>query len=156
MNKYNQKEVIDFIHFSKKLNVPLSLLDLTPTIKDYEEGLIIPDNIQNREFFGEMKTYAKNLNVEIGLFNFDNRKTTNTKLDEKKLSEVVKRCKWIEDYSFIATNGDVGICCWSDYKTGNIFNNSFLDIWFGERYNNIRKCIAKGDTTYCKNCRREG
>lgn len=156
MNSYNLKEVPQFIDFAKKLGIPLSLLDLTPTIKNYEEGLMIEDNFKNRHFLNNMKKYAQHEVVDLAVFNFDNRKTTNTGLDEAKLREVVKRCDWLRRYTFIATNGDVGICCWSDYKIGNIFQNSIEEIRNGSKFMTIKNCIRTGDTTYCKNCRREG
>jgi MoaA/NifB/PqqE/SkfB family radical SAM enzyme len=157
MTQYSFPEIRAIIDFAKKQGKETSLLDLTPTIKDYTPDLLVPDTDSTRETLRSMAAYAEKIGAYVALFNFDNRQAVNTaQKDEKALSEIVKRCDWVNTKAFIGFNGDVGVCCWSGVVTGNILNKPFSEIWKGQEYQELRECVACGDLKYCRNCRREG
>jgi len=37
-------------------------------------------------------------------------------------------------------------------KMGDLNEESFYDIWNGEKANELRKAVAAGDNKFCKNC----
>jgi MoaA/NifB/PqqE/SkfB family radical SAM enzyme len=154
VTNYTLSEIKDFIDFAKNHNKEASLLDLTPTIKDYQEDLLVLDNVQNRTHLVTMKRYAYSIGAQVVIFNLDKRRAQ--KENTKHLSEIVTRCTWPFTLSAIGFDGTVGVCCWSTFSPGNIFSESFKSIWNGPKYNELRECIKKGDTKYCLNCRREG
>lgn len=50
-------------------------------------------------------------------------------------------------------DGTVWLCPWMDRKyaiIGNIFETPVLDVWHGDRAENLRKSIAKGDFSACR------
>ncbi len=56
------------------------------------------------------------------------------------------RCKWPWEWVVINSDGHVVPCCNdfnSAYSMGNVFEQSFHDIWFGTQYNRFRKSILK-------------
>ncbi len=59
-------------------------------------------------------------------------------------------CKFPFQLIRIFPNGDVFFCWWtSKYVLGNIFKDSFEDIWFGEKAQAFRKTILDGSYKYC-------
>lgn len=63
---------------------------------------------------------------------------------KKHLEE--NQCKWPWEWVVINSDGHVVPCCNdfdSHYSMGNIFKDSFQDIWFGPKYNRFRKNILK-------------
>ena len=63
---------------------------------------------------------------------------------KKHLEE--NQCKWPWEWVVVSTDGSVVPCC-NDFDThysmGNLFKQSFDDVWFGARYNQFRKKILK-------------
>jgi len=56
------------------------------------------------------------------------------------------RCKWPWEWVVINSDGHVVPCCNdfnSSYSMGNVFEQSFHDIWFGTKYNRFRESIVK-------------
>jgi MoaA/NifB/PqqE/SkfB family radical SAM enzyme len=155
-------EIKEIVDFAKKYGKEASLLDLTPTIKDYTPDLLVPDTKENREYLASMMAYKDEIGAHVAMFRFDNRKAVDTaavateEKDEKALVEIVKGCDWVHTKAFILFGGNVGVCCWSDAVMGNILEQPFLEIWNGPKYQELRDCIKRGDLKYCKNCRRAG
>lgn len=55
-------------------------------------------------------------------------------------------------YFQIEFDGDCFFCCpmFTDYPIGNIFKNSFEDIWYGEKATKFRESILDGSHKFCK------
>lgn len=52
--------------------------------------------------------------------------------------------------TFVRATGDVLPCCFSNETMGNILQQSFKEVWYGEKYNNFRKRVMNGNfPTYC-------
>ena len=67
----------------------------------------------------------------------------------------MKFCKLPFTSIRIILNGDVILCCWNyTYVIGNIFKDSFEDIWYGEKIKELRKSILDGSYRHCdkKDC----
>lgn len=64
------------------------------------------------------------------------------------------RCSVGFDSAFVTSFGDVMPCCFSNEVMGNVREQSFRDIWFGERYAEFRTRLIEGRfADYCSNVR---
>lgn len=61
-----------------------------------------------------------------------------------------KSCSVGYDQSFITSDGNVLPCCYSTEVMGNVRENSFKEIWYGEKYHNFRNRLINGKfAKYC-------
>ena len=88
----------------------------------------------------------------------------NIRLLSRPLTPTFKHCSYPYQTPYIAINGDVYACCFmktlreetsecffghcvnvpvDQYKMGNIFENNFEQVWFGESYKLLRKIVKK-------------
>lgn len=68
----------------------------------------------------------------------------NRTLESKLEHQTVKDCWFPYRACSISTNGNVYPCCENNNKAmGNLHTQSFEDIWFGSKYSNMRKMMAK-------------
>ncbi|MEE1086820.1 MAG: SPASM domain-containing protein [Schaedlerella sp.] len=79
------------------------------------------------------------------------RKETVTRKDESKVCGV---CDWVIKRPYININQFVNLCCISQMKNmGNLKEQSFAEIWNGERYQSIRKKFQGGELPWeCEGC----
>ena len=66
-------------------------------------------------------------------------------------------CKYLWTFPFISWDGYVCLCCARPYPRlhnfGNVFEQPFQEIWFGEEYERFRREVAAGtQCTTCKGC----
>jgi len=154
INAYNFNEIPNFIDLGVKYKITeVSCLGLTPML-EYNKDLILEANEENRNKLIEYRKYAKEKNMRLYAFNFDTQ--VGTKERDENLSEKIKKCKWVYTKFFIEGDGQVGPCCWAQVRMGNIKEQSFDEIWNGEKYNELRECIKNGDLKYCSKCRMLG
>ena len=71
--------------------------------------------------------------------------------------DVYVPCKYLWAFPFISWDGYVCLCCARPYPKvhhfGNVFEQSFQEIWFSERYAEYRTKVAGGtENTVCKGC----
>lgn len=70
-------------------------------------------------------------------------------------NEIVKNSKMCLrpfEYMMVELNGNVFSCCHAytqQYYFGNVFKNSFNQIWNGKKWNNLRKDILQDNYTHC-------
>ncbi len=65
---------------------------------------------------------------------------------------MVKCCKYPFERVNIEYNGQVTFCCPAfnnEYMLGNIYEDSFEDMWFGEKAQEFRKAVLDGSYKYC-------
>lgn len=101
--------------------------------------------------FNEFKNKAKDIAEKLGI--------TLTTYEGNFLSKKNK-CSWPFTSAFIASNGDVVPCCVisdSDViKMGNIFEQSFNEIWNSKKYKEFRRSISRHKLNdFCKSCYRD-
>ncbi len=69
---------------------------------------------------------------------------------EQKPFRPAKRCSVGFDQAFITALGDVRPCCFSDENMGNVREQPFREIWFGEKYRTFRSRLMNGKfSKYC-------
>ncbi|MFN8472700.1 MAG: SPASM domain-containing protein [Anaerolineae bacterium] len=65
-------------------------------------------------------------------------------------------CRYPWTSAYILANGDVHPCCASlasgGYKLGNVFDESFDDIWWGERYQEFRRQLTDATSPWPDPC----
>ena len=64
----------------------------------------------------------------------------------------MKCCRYPFERVTVEVNGNVSFCCPTynnDYFIGNIFKDSFEDMWFGEKAQQFRESILDGSYKYC-------
>lgn len=162
LNSYNFNEIPNFIEFAKKRKPHVSLIhcfQLTPTLKHiYDNDLLIVANEENKKYIKDMLMLGKKEGVNVSIGNLNYSGTGEYQIDDVQLRNMIKGCEWVYQKCSIGIDGKVIPCCWAseDLDLGNIQEESFKKIWYGEKYNAFRKLVSKGDTTYCHNCRRLG
>jgi MoaA/NifB/PqqE/SkfB family radical SAM enzyme len=149
LTAYNFGELEEFVRFAHRNNARLGVMDLTPTIKDYAEGLLIADTPENMEAVEKARRLAIELGVPASLPRLQYR-TGPTKGPDP---ELLKTCKWPFESIAVQPNGDVLPCCWCRTVMGNIREQSMEDIWEGPIYEDLRDCLKRGDPKHCMNCR---
>lgn len=64
------------------------------------------------------------------------------------------RCSVGYDSAFIKAMGEVVPCCFSDEVMGNVKNQTFEEIWYGDKYRKFRKRLMAGNfAKYCSDNR---
>ncbi len=91
----------------------------------------------------------------------DNEENTRFKRTAKgKLrirGEVLNRCRILFEQTMINWDGTMIPCCWdaqSEYIFGNVLEEDFQKIWFGENYTNFRKKVYtnRHQIQICRDC----
>jgi len=149
MTTLNLDELPRIVDFAKQHGVIANCMDLTPTIKDYPEGLLIPDTPENREKIRVAQVYSYDIGAKVGIFRLETRGSGPT----DPLGKLIRGCRWPHETMCIQTTGNAVPCCWCQVPMGNIRVQTAEEIWSGVVYADLRKCIAAGDIKYCKNCR---
>lgn len=72
-----------------------------------------------------------------------------------RFSDVPNQCYIPMVHTVIQCNGDVIPCCYApdEFIMGNIFDESFQNIWEGEKYRTFRQQCRQIDWSMCKSCR---
>jgi sulfatase maturation enzyme AslB (radical SAM superfamily) len=64
-----------------------------------------------------------------------------------------KNCFAVSNRMDILANGDVTTCQpFREFVVGNLYRNSLIEIWRGEKFNKVRKTISQGLTPICSKC----
>lgn len=62
-------------------------------------------------------------------------------------------CYAVSNRMDILANGDVTTCQpFREFVVGNLYNNSLVEIWRGEKFSKVRETISKGLTPICSKC----
>ena len=139
------KEVIEELYEAGCTHLAISMYDEDSTLHFEELKGSIPISIIYRHHYNSDNNY--NLNIV-------NRTEM---LENKNISYNDKPC-YIPFYkAVIDWNGDVMLCD-NDWGRNNIFGNihneTFKNIWFGEKFNNIKRRLSNSrkECHPCKNC----
>jgi MoaA/NifB/PqqE/SkfB family radical SAM enzyme len=147
VNRYNFKEMPDFVRFGIKHGVDrIGFFGLSPQLL-YPEGLSLFGDEEELSYFKKMKELIKENNIKVNDYIGMNRDQNN-----KQIKRPIKECTMPWSHVGITPNGKVTVCCYVPLKMGDLNEESFYDIWNGERANELRKAVAAGDNKFCKNC----
>ncbi|MCK9556263.1 radical SAM protein [bacterium] len=149
-NRLNYKEMPDFIEFAHEHGIKIVRILAPVHFMTYEDGIDLLYNEEEMEYLQKAHDLAKKYNIKIeGMFLPSKQEAVKNILTKAPISKC--RAPWT--MTCIAANGDVSPCCFLvSYITGNINEQSFDEIWNGEKYNILRKSIMEGKNLYCQNC----
>ncbi|MEM5829495.1 MAG: radical SAM protein [Candidatus Aenigmatarchaeota archaeon] len=166
LNKLNYKEVPEIISLAYELGVKgVNLEPLCINNKEAESIKLSKD--ERRLFFKEILPRAEKLANKFNI-NTNFQQLKKVKFIEKagKLkAEILKHCEnkehpflsspcyepWL--WPKIEANGELWPCSTVHFKTTNIKDKSFKEIWYGTEFENFRKRILKRELPEeCQNC----
>lgn len=159
--KDNINEMSEVIKLAKNIGVntvyfrPLQKVGLKEkTQKELTENFDIK---AMRKILLETGRIARELNIFTNTGEILKNINYYNELYELRLPPVNKMCllPWLQ--TFVAANGDVSPCCAlyfnEGFKIGNIFEESFKNIWNGENYRDVRKKFKKHKVlNICRDC----
>jgi len=147
VNRYNFKEMPDFVQFGVDHGVDrVGFFGLSPVVP-YPSGLVLLNNEEEIFYFNKMKKIVKETNIQINDFIGFKRDQNN-----KHIKIPIKNCPMPWSHVGIEPNGNVTACCYVPISYGNINEQSFYDIWNGEKANKLRNAVTQGDNKFCKKC----
>jgi len=79
-------------------------------------------------------------------------KKLDIKMHYYKLSSGGRLCQSAWFMPFVASNGDVFVCCYQERPVGNILNADIRDIWNSASYQAFRRQIKKNPNDACRYC----
>jgi len=147
----NLQEVPAIVRLAAELRVDHLTLQTSLTdwgkkeINDYNESIRVRlESGEMTAILNEARRVAAELNVDLRIFTQDYYSRKN-------------KCPWPWKRAFIAANGDVVPCCIiadaDTMKMGNVFEESFSEIWNSGKYRELRRRIRKHELyDFCKNC----
>lgn len=96
-----------------------------------------------QEFFEKAKDTARRHNIE---FTYPD--------DEEKSEDSFFKCKEPWNFSYFSATGDIIPCCVYTLPMGNIYRNSFSDIWNNTHYQQFREKVNSGEKRpeRCRRC----
>ena len=152
ISRSNIDEAVVFLDFASKFKGKFYSVLYTPLLHAFDE---VDDEVVTIEEVDVVKEKLVSRGKELGVL-----VSFNECLPSKKLS--IRFCSnWIMPFIFV--NGDVSVCCTSNeanqrqrqymLSMGNIFQEDFEKIWWGDKYTKFRKLIRSGSTPdQCKDC----
>lgn len=152
----NIEELPEFVRLARALDVTKIVLQ---SMGEYESVRGQSVSKRYRELgsrlLGEARAVADGLGVTIELFPPD-QFSGGTAEGASAASENgprTKDCFFAWDRAVITTGGDVLPCCSSPHSFGSLKEKAFLDIWYGEDYNRLRRSLLDGDLPLmCRSC----
>ncbi len=61
----------------------------------------------------------------------------------------MKFCEYGQNQLYVGYNGDCYLCYWMNVSVGNLAEQSFEEIYYGEKAETVRRAWANGDYCYC-------
>jgi MoaA/NifB/PqqE/SkfB family radical SAM enzyme len=148
--KENLHEVIKYLELLHSLELDVTFVQFTRMLHNFEEVKDLFVEVPE-ELIAETEEKARELGIKI-MWNLD--------VPQKK-PPINKCTAW--SMPFIFATGHVIPCCAGNEakrrefqkatSLGNVFEQSFKDIWYGEKYREFRKKIRKGEVPPpCTDC----
>jgi pyrroloquinoline quinone biosynthesis protein E len=154
VTRHNLHEIPVLVRLAKELGVDSINLQTALTnwgkqeMDHYNETIrVSPQSEQVDAVFREAKRIAGEIHIDLHIWREDYYTKRN-------------KCPWPWKRAFVAANGDVVPCCIladSDtIKMGNLFEQSFAEIWNSQPYRDFRHRIKSHRLhDFCKNCYRD-
>jgi len=144
--RHTFKETPDFVKFGIEHGVDsICLHQLLSGIK-YPNDFELLGSEEEWGYFNEAHRIAKENNMPLGGFS---KQAVGGKVETPSIRQCL--APWKE--AVISLSGEIIPCVSSGiYTIGNINNQSFEDIWNGEKITELRNAILAGDNKFCKQC----
>jgi len=150
INKYNINDVLEYLDLVKSLNIDVWFIQFTRMLHPFKEVkdmfVHIPDSLKEKVF-----QKAKKLGLDV-------RFNANVPLRKPPLYHC---SAYIQPFIFV-TGHVIPCCCmneenrrqWQkDTSLGNIFEQSLEEIWYGEKFRDLRKKLYTGQIhEICRRC----
>jgi len=140
--KENLNEVIKYIELLHSLELDVTFVQFTRMLHSFEETKNLFVEVPE-ELIAEAEEKAKELGIKV-MWNLD---------VPKKKPPINKCTAWTMPFIFVT--GHVIPCCAGNEakrrefqkatSLGNVFEQSFRDIWYGKKYKELRRKIRKGE-----------
>jgi MoaA/NifB/PqqE/SkfB family radical SAM enzyme len=151
IGQHNINELTQFVELAHSLRV--NHIFFTALLHSFDEirDLLVSDKKELEQRIDD----ARMKGLELGILVDHN-------LDTQEHRPPVRRCNaWIQP--FIFSDGTVIACCAQNesnrrdfqklHSFGNVFEESFRDIWFGEKYVRFRRAIRTREVpAVCRDC----
>ena len=151
LNSYNIKELAKFIQLAKDLGLDHVILYDLIIMKESHRRLSILNNYEeSKKYFSEAFQTANDIDISV-LSLFPLHYYTNPENWSNNVIPYFCNDPW--ELFIVNKDGEVFPCCYSNDKMGNIFKNSFNEIWYGSQYEHFRKELSsKSHPQCCKLC----
>ena len=134
------KDLKNMIKYTKKCEFDrLIILPMHISKESMIEKSTFFNKKKTNKLYDSARSYAKRHNVSLSL-----PKNFNLKIDS---NETIHRdyishpCNEPNEIMYIQANGDVYPCCFSTTSYGNLFKLKLDDIWYGKKYDTLRKIV---------------
>jgi radical SAM protein with 4Fe4S-binding SPASM domain len=147
VSRQNIEEIDDIVRLAAALGIDrVGVLHPIPADDAAAELCPTPEELATLRR-ADLSALARSLGLEVFFFF---RRTS-------PLPRLTLRCLQPWEYVFLRANGDVAPCCaifHSDEANlmGNVFEQSFGEIWHGERFREFRRTSAAGTNRFCRIC----
>jgi radical SAM protein with 4Fe4S-binding SPASM domain len=147
INRQNLSEIGDIVRLTAKMGFDnLGILDPIP-VDDVAASLCLSKEEFSNLRQGELCKLAEGLGLRIVLF----------LRHSPWLGKLIPRCMQPWEYMFIRANGNVAPCCAvfgseTGAVVGNVFRQTFPEIWHGDPFRAFRKSYASGKNALCRVC----
>jgi len=140
----NFREIPDFIRLAHDLGISrVSIINYYVTLIEHIQYALLNVKQEYNSITREAVELGNKLGVEVMVRRFFTEKT-------KKFYNPDRNCQYPFDHIYIDTYGNVGPCCYSGmFNMGNVYENDFESVWFGEKYQKLRR---KRNLPPCKTC----
>jgi len=156
VSRLNIHEIPDFLEFVDSLDTEVGEVLLTPLLHTFDEVKDLEIKL-SEDNLRDAKAKAKELGIALDY----NLSVESEKWRLPKKPPISNCVEWIMPFIFVT--GHVVPCCVGneanrrDFQKatslGNIFNKSFKEIWYGDKYKKFREMIRKGEApVQCHDC----
>lgn len=156
LQKQNIRDLPDILKFAKKIDADYVGIPFMTNYgiknKKYRSLQIGKQDLKNlKNVVAKSKAISRKLKLNInfkaiGLL-------LKYKANYKKICSTPCYFPWYGSY--ISFDGDVYSCCYAydgQIKFGNLYKQSFKEIWFSKKYSDFRKTLRKGKFGFCNEC----
>jgi len=145
INNYNYMEMPDFVKFG--IETEPNSIQFQKLVKEVS----YPPNLEliETDEVSKYRKIADDLAKENNLCLYG--ASSNIANAEEIEKPSITTCREPMESFYINPVGAVGVCCFlSTYNIGNIFQNTFEEIWYGKKITELRNAILSGDCKFCK------
>lgn len=136
----NYREMPLFVELAKSLGVTqVSYGQYLCSRPEFEKNTLLNIKNEYNDMLTEVDKASKKFKVEVFYRRFG-----------ENLGLFPEYCRFPFDWCFVLTSGDITPCCYfGDLTMGNIFDNTFEAVWFGETMQKLRKSRYLPSCSFC-------